>query len=169
MQQVHELGHCLGAWATGGKVERVVLAPWTISRTDVNPNPQPLVVVWAGPVGGVVLPLVIWGVATLLNWWWSFVVRFFAGFCLIANGLYIGVGSFWEIGDTGEMLRHGSPLWMLWAFGAVTFPLGLALWNGTGKDFGLGKSGRKISSSAATTAIVVVVVIAVVGSFFRDR
>ncbi len=169
MQQVHELGHCLGAWATGGRVQRVVLAPWTISRTDVKPNPHPLVVVWAGPAGGVVLPLVFWGVASLLKWSWSFVLRFFAAFCLIANGLYIGGGSFQEIGDCGDMLRHGSSPWMLWAFGALTFLLGLALWNGMGKEFGLGESGRRISANAARVALMVVVVIAVVGSCFRDQ
>jgi len=33
MQAVHEFGHVLGAWLTGGRVERVVLSPLTISRT----------------------------------------------------------------------------------------------------------------------------------------
>jgi hypothetical protein len=170
MQQVHELGHCLGAWATGGHVEKVVLAPWTISRTDVKPNPHPLVVVWSGPVGGVVLPLIVWGVALAAKWSWSFVLRFFAGFCLIANGLYIGVGSFEGVGDCGEMLRHGSSPWMLWVFGAVTVPLGftLALWNGLGKEFGLGKSSRRYSLINVRWALAVAVAIAVVGSFFRD-
>jgi hypothetical protein len=57
MQAVHELGHFLGAVATGERVERVVLHPLTISRTDVSPNPFPLLVIWAGPVVGVLLPL----------------------------------------------------------------------------------------------------------------
>ena len=38
MQAVHELGHVLGAWATGAEVRRVVLSPTTISRTDVVNN-----------------------------------------------------------------------------------------------------------------------------------
>lgn len=50
MQAVHELGHVAGAWLTGGRVERVVLHPLTISRTDLATNPHPLPVVWAGPV-----------------------------------------------------------------------------------------------------------------------
>ncbi len=49
MQAVHELGHVLGAVATGGRVTEVVLHPCTISRTDVHPNPHPLLVVWPGP------------------------------------------------------------------------------------------------------------------------
>ena len=57
MMDVHELGHVVGAVATGGRVEKVVLDPLTISRTDVLPNPNPLLVVWAGPIVGVLLPL----------------------------------------------------------------------------------------------------------------
>lgn len=138
MQAVHELGHCLGAWATGGAVERVVLHPLAISRTDVAPNPQPLVVVWSGPVIGVALPLLIWGAVAIAHAPLAWLPRFFAGFCLLANGIYIGVGSLEGIGDAGDMLRHGSPIWMLWLFGLATAPSGLALWNGLGPHFGFG-------------------------------
>src|SRR5262245_57967645 len=94
MQAVHELGHVAGAWVTGGRVERVVLHPLTISRTDLADNPRPLFVVWAGPVVGVVLPVLLWLLAGVARLPGAFVLRFFAGFCLLANGLYIGVGSF---------------------------------------------------------------------------
>lgn len=57
MQAVHELGHVAAALATGGTVERVVLHPLTISRTDVADDSYPLVTVAAGPLLGVVLPL----------------------------------------------------------------------------------------------------------------
>ena len=50
MEAVHELGHVLAAWATGGLVTDVVLHPLTISRTDVRPNPRPLAVAWGGAV-----------------------------------------------------------------------------------------------------------------------
>jgi hypothetical protein len=49
MQGVHELGHCIGAWLTGGRVERVVLHPFAISRTDLAYNPHPLLVAWLAP------------------------------------------------------------------------------------------------------------------------
>lgn len=45
MQAIHECGHVLGAWLTGGQVARVVLNPLTLSRTDLAENPRPLVVV----------------------------------------------------------------------------------------------------------------------------
>ena len=44
MQAVHELGHVLGALASGGRVARVVLHPLTISRTDLVANPRPALV-----------------------------------------------------------------------------------------------------------------------------
>jgi hypothetical protein len=161
MQALHELGHVLGAWASGGRVARVVLHPLTISRTDLAHNPHPLVVVWAGPVLGVLLPLLLWAVALRMPG--AFVLRFFAGFCLIANGAYIAGGSFDAIGDCGEMLRHGSPLWTLWLFGAMTVPPGLALWHRQGPHFGLGPAPRAIRPAVAWGCLAVFVVLLVLG------
>ncbi len=134
---VHELGHVVGAMITGGSVERVVLYPLDISRTDVSPNPHPLVVVWAGPVIGCLIPLFFLAAAGQQNVVWLKVVQFFAGFCLIANGAYISVGAIDRVGDCGEMLRTGTPLWILFAFGAITIPMGFYLWHrlGSPKQF----------------------------------
>ena len=63
MMAVHEFGHVLGAWLSGGTIAKVVLHPLTISRTDLAHNPHPLLVVWAGPAVGVLLPLLAWGAA----------------------------------------------------------------------------------------------------------
>src|SRR4051812_8876543 len=65
MMATHELGHVLAAWLTGGTATKVVLHPLAISRTDVWPNPEPLVVVWSGPLVGVLLPLLLWSVLFL--------------------------------------------------------------------------------------------------------
>jgi hypothetical protein len=137
MQAVHEWGHVLGAWATGGEVARVVLHPFTISRTDLLENPQPLVVAWSGPAWGAILPLIIWGLGAWVRVPGSFVLRFFAGFCLVANGLYLGVGAFVPVGDAADLLRFGARPWQLVLFGLVTVPAGLLLWHGQGKHFGL--------------------------------
>src|SRR5947209_3664633 len=99
MQAVHESGHVLGAWFTGGRVSRVVLHPLAISRTDLSDNPHPLLVVWGGPVVGVSAPLLLWAGSAAVRLAGAFMLRFFAGFCLLANGLYIGVGSFDRVGD----------------------------------------------------------------------
>jgi hypothetical protein len=158
MQAVHELGHVCGALLTGGSVKRVVLHPFTISRTDLAENPAPLAVVWAGPLVGVLLPLLIWLAAAMARIPGDFVLRFFAGFCLVASGLYISFGSFGRIGDCGEMLRHGSELWQLWLFGLVTVPAGIWLWHGQGAEFGLGKSAKPVSPSIAYTCAAVCLV-----------
>lgn len=154
MQVVHESGHVLGAWLTGGRVARVVLHPFTISRTDLADNPNPLAVVWAGPVVGVAIPLLLWSVAAAIRQPSAFVLRFFAGFCLLANGIYIGVGSFDQVGDCGEMLRHGSAMWQLWLFGALTAPVGCWLWHRQGRHFGLGPSKGEVSRSMAYISLI---------------
>jgi hypothetical protein len=129
MQAVHELGHVLAAWLTGGTVQRVVLHPFTISRTDVSPNPHPLIVAWGGPLVGVGLPIVVAACSRLVFSAFRRYLDFFAGFCLIANGVYIGVGSFDAVGDAGEMLRHGSPPWLLAMFGILSATCGLWIWH----------------------------------------
>jgi len=146
MQAVHELGHVLGGVLSGGTITRVVLHPLTISRTDVDPNPMPLFEIWAGPTIGVIAPLLSWILVRKMKLAWVFLLRFFAGFCLVANGAYLGCGSFYSIGDAGELLRHGCPTWELWLFGGVTIPVGFSLWHGEGARFGLGRTPQPISS-----------------------
>ncbi len=163
MQAVHESGHVVGTLVTGGRVARVILNPLRISRTDLAHNPNPLFVVWAGPVIGVTAPLLIWGVAAAARMSAAFVLRFCAGFCLLANGAYISAGSFDRMGDCGEMLRHGSELWQLWLFGAVTAPFGLWLWHGLGPHFGLGPAKRQIDRHAAYGSLVVCAALFVLG------
>jgi hypothetical protein len=132
MMAMHELGHVFGVWLTGARVVRVVLSPLAISRTDVANNRRPGVVVWLGPLVGCLLPLAL-ALALRRR---SPVVRkvalFFAGFCLIANGAYISLGSFQAIGDCHEMLETGTPQWVMLQFGAITIPLGLLLWHQLG-------------------------------------
>jgi hypothetical protein len=163
MQAVHESGHVLGAVLTGGRVARVVLYPLTISRTDLADNPRPLVVVWAGPVVGVVAPLLLWAAAEATQLPGAFVLRFFAGFCLIANGSYIAFGSFDRVGDCGVMLRHGSEPWQLWLFGAVTAPLGLWLWHNQGRHFGLGPAKGLVSRGVAFGSLAACLALLVLG------
>lgn len=162
MQAVHELGHVCGAWLTGGRVSQVVLHPLTISRTDLAHNPHPLLVVWAGPVFGVLLPVFAWLITAGLGWRGSFVLRFFAGFCLLANGLYIGLGSFDGVGDCGDMLQHGSALWQLWLFGVVTAPVGLWLWHRQGPYFGLGAAEGRVDVRVAYGSLAVCVALLLV-------
>ena len=161
MQIVHELGHVLGAWATGGGVAKVVLLPWTLSRTELTSNPNPLAVAWAGPVLGAALPVAAWLTAALARWNGAYWLRFFAGFCLIANGAYLAGGTFDRLGDAGDIQRHGSPAWLLLLFAGLTVPAGLVLWHRQGRHFGFGGANGRVSRRDTVTSVVAVVVIVV--------
>lgn len=163
MQAVHELGHVLGAWLTGGRVVRVVLHPLTISRTDLAENPHPLVVAWSGPLFGAVVPLLLWLLAASVRLPVAFVLRFFAGFCLIANGAYLAAGAVAGIGDAGDLLRHGTPPWCLWLFGLLTLPLGLWLWHGQGRHFGLSAEPDEVRPAVVCGVGTVCALLAILG------
>jgi hypothetical protein len=91
----------------------------------------------------------------------TYLLRFFAGFCLIANGAYIGVGSFEGAGDAGDLVRHGAALWQLWTFGLVTAPLGLLLWHKQGPHFGLGTATGDVQPTAAYVCLALLIVLIV--------
>ena len=162
MMALHEVGHVLAAWCSGGTVVKVVLHPFAISRTDVSPNPRPLIVAWAGPMAGVLLPVLIGSVAYMSKSRFLYLFRFFTGFCLIANGAYIGVGSIDMVGDAGEIIRHGSPRWLLWLFGVVTVPSGVLLWHRLGSHFGLGEARGRVDVRAAYVSCCMLLVTSVV-------
>lgn len=157
MMAVHESGHVLAARATGGLVTKVVVHPLAISRTDLGRNPNPLVVAWAGPVVGVAAPLAAWGALWLARFSCAHLARFFAGFCAVANGAYLGVGAISGAGDAGDLVRYGSPAWILVAFGAIATPLGLALWHGLGPYFGLGDSRGRVDKRTAYWSLALLV------------
>ncbi len=161
MMIVHEAGHVAGVWVTGGTVTRVVLHPLAISRTDVAPNPNPLLVAWAGPVIGLLLPIALWSILAIFRSREAFLARFFAGFCAVANGLYLGIGSFERVGDAGDLLRSGASIWHLWLFGALTTVAGFRLWSGQARSFGFGPDAHRISWRPATTVSVLLTTILV--------
>ena len=166
MTAVHEFGHVLHAWLSGGTVERVILHPLTISRTDVRPNPAPRFVVWGGPIWGCLLPVAVW--AAVRRWRYAYLPAFFAGFCLIANGCYLGTGAIMPVGDAEVLRQSGTPAWQLIAFGLITIPPGLWLWNGLGRHFGFGPdspppSGRVVSTITALAAATILLELALSG------
>jgi hypothetical protein len=134
MLAVHELGHVMHAIVSGGSVARVSIPWFGFSQTFFRSNPHPAFVVWGGPVWGSVFPLMIWAM-TPSRWknvraW----VQFWAGFCLIANGAYLGVGWAMRAGDAGDLLRYGTSVWVMVLFGGVALSAGLGLWHLLGMD-----------------------------------
>jgi hypothetical protein len=131
MMTLHEAGHVLNALTSGGRVTGVTIPLLGFSRTDLSLNPHPLWVAWGGPVWGCLFAVAVLVLAGILR---RFVIaaRLFAGFCLIANGAYIGLGGLMTAGDGHDLLRHGAPGWSLILFGAVALTAGLWLWHRAG-------------------------------------
>jgi hypothetical protein len=166
MQIVHEFGHAFGAWLTGGTVRKIVLLPWTLSRTELSSNPEPLAVAWAGPIIGALLPLLVLSVAATFRLPGVYLLRFFAGFCLIANGAYLAGGAVERVGDAGDLQRHGTGLWQLLAFASLTLPLGLWLWHRQGRHFGFGPAQGRVSRRAACASLAATILVVVLEMFF---
>ncbi len=161
MMIVHEFGHVLLSWATGGEVTKVVLHPLEFSRTELGRNPHPLFVVWGGALVGSALPLLVFATCKFFKAAAFYIVQFFAGFCLVVNGIYIGVVSFFHAADPGEMMREGTPQWVLVIFGMIAVSLGFYLWNGLGPYFGLGrgilKTDRRIALATGLCLVGVII------------
>ena len=129
MQAVHELGHILAAWSSGATVVQVVVLP--ISWTNTSNVDYPLFVYGAGAVVGTVVPVLLWWVARYFRWKTASLFRFFAGFCLVANGAYIGCDfSVTGPSDAGLLIDHGANRLVLVLFGVLCVSGGLFLWHG---------------------------------------
>jgi hypothetical protein len=170
MMFVHELGHIVAAWLTDGNVTRLVWHPLVFSRTDVTPNPSPLVVVWAGPIIGCLLPLVLERATAVAVPSILYIVRLFTGFCLIANGAYIGLGGFDGVGDAGVMIQTGTPLWVMIAFGVVACGLGIWFWHLASYRLGSGKrAALPVPWSHATSAFAAGMLLNAIAFAVGDR
>jgi len=160
MMAVHEFGHVLHGLLSGAAVVRVVLPPIGFSRTDFAANPHPLFVAWGGAIWGSLLPPAFWGIVYAAAPRYAYLARWFAGFCLIANGAYLAAGSFFQgrEDDPGLILQLGGPRWTLLLFGIPAAALGLYLWNGLGPHFGLGPSGGRVDRRAAVVLAAALIV-----------
>lgn len=122
MTMSHEVGHLVGGWAGGGTLTDFDLAPWRLPYSVHNPDPNPRLTLWAGPLLGVVVPI---AAALALRRHWS---NFVADFCLIANGTYLALG--WATGDplldTPKMLAAGTSPALIAAYCTVMIAVGYA-------------------------------------------
>ncbi|MCL2005831.1 MAG: hypothetical protein FWG73_06665 [Planctomycetaceae bacterium] len=134
MLAVHELGHIMAACASGAVIEQIIVFP--ISWTKIRNVEYPLFVYGAGAVAGTMLPLFIWLLARWFRLKTEYLFRFFAGFCLIANGAYIGC-DFSTTGpsDAGLLIEYGANRLVLVIFGVFCICVGLFLWHGQSRWF----------------------------------
>src|SRR5947209_13043350 len=98
-----------------------------------------------------------------------YLLRFFAGFCLVANGVYLGVGSFDGVGDAGDLLRYGAPRWALITYSLASVPVGLYLWHGLGRHFGLGEARGRIDRRAAVGTLCLFLAVLLVEVLIDSR
>jgi hypothetical protein len=104
MTFTHEMGHIIGGTCCGGSLKSADLLPWHLPYSVFDPDPFPLVTLWAGLITGVLAPV---GAALIIrrDWMW-----FIANFCVLANGAYIATA--WFSGDryldTPKLLEHGA-------------------------------------------------------------
>ena len=110
------------------------------------------------PVLGSLIPLASLFAAKLLRCRFVYLCQFFAGFCLIANGAYIGLGSFSNIGDAGDLAHAGCPQAVMVVFGIVCAAAGLWLWNRLGSHFGLKEAEGKVDQPAALGMLLLLVI-----------
>ncbi|QDT36255.1 M50 family metallopeptidase [Stratiformator vulcanicus] len=168
MQVVHECGHVVGGVISGGTVTKVVMHPLTISRTDVSPNPRPLITLWAGPIVGSLIPLFV-ALAVPRRWIQTrHLSGFFAAYCLVANASYIGLGVFTPAGDAEMMLHHGSPRWLLGTFGAVGLIAGGIMFQRLGPYFGLARVLEIATWRGASIAWGLLLVIVITETLLSD-
>ena len=146
MTALHEFGHLLNAWFSGGQVTSVELPPRGLGHTQVSPNPRPQFVAWGGACWGAALgsaPMLFARRRDLRRWF----ARFFAGTCLIANGVYLGLGGFFGdpngADDAHELLRHGASMWQLVVFGTLATAAGLAIWYRLGPRIGASRAAEQ--------------------------
>ena len=163
MMAVHELGHVVAALMVGVKVERVVLHPLSFSRTDVAANDSPRFIIWMGPMVGCLVPLLLWLAAAMLRCSFAFLLRFFAGFCLLANGAYIGLGWIESIGDAGDLVRSGESKILMTVGGIAALVAGLVMWNGLLGEFGFGKKSKAVSQHLPIGVLVLLIIFVLVG------
>jgi hypothetical protein len=171
MMLLHECGHAWHGWLSGARLDTIHLPLMGFSRTDFAANPHPLFVAWGGPVWGCLFPLAFFFSFHIVNTEagsrfslkkYAYLPRWFAGFCLIANGAYLLGGIFLTSGadDGGAILQHGGSVWQLATFGIAALASGLYLWNGLGPDFGLGASQGKVDRKAAVGVTIALLIVA---------
>ncbi len=160
MMALHELGHVTHLLLTGGTVQYVVLHPLAISYTHPGKNPHPLVVAWGGAIWGCALPLAVLAIARAVARPFAYLAALFAGFCLIANGAYLGADAFLRGGDGRELVGAGSPPWLLAMVGLAAVAGGLWLWNGLGPHYGLGPARGRVDRRVAVGTFIAWMVVA---------
>lgn len=119
MTVTHELGHVIGGIASGAVPTNLEIRPWKLPHSTFSPDPNPLMTLWAGPILGSVVPLLVACCLRRPAAW------FIGWFCVVANAVYLLLG--WLLFepelDSTKMIRSGTPSYVLLLFVAMTLPV----------------------------------------------
>lgn len=132
MMTFHEAGHVIVAWSSGAEIVEVSIPLLGFSHTVVENDPNPLWTAWAGALGGAGTALFALLVTVRFPRRARHIVLYMAGFSLVANGLYLGVGLLYRAGDCEVLLRLGAEPWQLLLFGLTSTGMGLICWHRMG-------------------------------------
>jgi hypothetical protein len=99
----------------------------------------------------------------------SYLFVAFAGFCLLANGLYIGWGTVDPAGDAREMIRLGVPRGLMFAFGLLATLSGLWLLDRVSPMLGFGDRPKRIRTNDVAWVITAAAIVWIVGMVFGNR
>lgn len=116
----HESGHLLGGWLGGATLVAYDLAPWRLPYSIHDPDPHPQGTLWAGPLFGMVAPVLVAMLIRRDRAW------FVADFCLLANGCYLTLGWVWgeRWHDTQRLLAAGASPWLIGVTGGTATAIG---------------------------------------------
>jgi hypothetical protein len=123
---LHELGHALGYWLSGGTVTKFVMQAPLPAGHVIGNGPNQFLPVWGGVTFGSLIAavplIVVWrsGRRPLLR----FAALMIAAFCLGHNAMYLCIGSILPFADAAHMVSLGAPRWLLFVLGVpllITF------------------------------------------------
>ncbi len=136
---IHELGHALAMWATGGSVTRITLHPFSWSKISYGASPTcPLLTAWAGVVFASSCGLLLLVVIRPWRGAWTVPLAMMGLCTLVVNGLYLtGDSLFLAGGDATCLVLHGTPRSFVLLTGVGLTALGLAVGHLLNPRFGL--------------------------------
>lgn len=126
---IHELGHALALWTTGGSVTRITLHPFSWSYTYYGSPPTcPLLTAWAGVLFSSSLGLLLLIVIRPRRGAWTVPLALMGLCTLMVNGLYLIMDSvFLAGGDATTIIAHGTPRAVVLVIGVGLAALGLVV------------------------------------------
>jgi hypothetical protein len=157
MTLCHELGHVVAGTVGGATLTQLELRPWRLPHSLFAGDQNPLITLWAGPVLGCGIPLLVAAIARRPACW------FVAWFCVVANASYLLLGYFSgdaEL-DSTKMIRAGTPPIVLLGVTVVTLPLGYTRFRRSCIDVmsdigpAMSRRGRRISAAGLVAVLVI--------------